>query len=63
MFRVTGTDWPTRDGTGIRDYVHVWDLARAHVLAVERIGAVFPDGPGFKIINLGSGAEELRFER
>jgi len=26
-FHVTGTDWPTRDGTGIRDYVYVWDLA------------------------------------
>ncbi|MXY20470.1 MAG: UDP-glucose 4-epimerase GalE [Dehalococcoidia bacterium] len=55
IFQVTGTDWPTRDGTGIRDYIHVWDLAQAHVKAVERIDDVFPDGPGFKIINLGSG--------
>ena len=55
IFQVTGTDWPTRDGTGIRDYIHVWDLAQAHVRAVERIDDVFPDGPGFKIINLGSG--------
>ena len=31
MFQITGTDWPTRDGTGIRDYVHVWDIAEAHV--------------------------------
>ena len=30
-FTITGTDHPTRDGTGLRDYVHVWDLARAHV--------------------------------
>ena len=30
-FTITGTDHPTRDGTGIRDYIHVWDLARAHV--------------------------------
>jgi UDP-glucose 4-epimerase len=30
-FQITGTDWPTRDGTGIRDYIHIWDLARAHV--------------------------------
>src|SRR5450631_2885178 len=28
-FPVTGTDWPTRDGSGLRDYVHVWDLALA----------------------------------
>lgn len=56
VFQVTGTDWPTRDGTGIRDYLHVWDLAQAHVRAVERIDDVFPDGPGFKIINLGSGS-------
>ena len=55
-FSVTGTDWPTRDGTGIRDYVHVWDLARAHVMAVEEMDAVFPDGAGFEIINLGAGA-------
>ncbi len=56
IFQVTGADWPTRDGTGIRDYVHVWDLARAHVRAVERIDDVFPDGPGFMVINLGTGA-------
>lgn len=56
IFQVTGTDWPTRDGTGIRDYVHVWDLALAHVRAVERMDDVFPDGPGFKVINLGSGS-------
>ena len=56
IFQVTGTDWPTRDGTGIRDYVHVWDLSLAHVRAVERMDNVFPDGPGFKVINLGSGS-------
>ena len=55
VFTVTGTDWPTRDGTGIRDYVHVWDLARAHVQAVERIEAIFQGGTGFQIINLGTG--------
>ena len=26
-FQITGTDYPTRDGTGLRDYIHVWDLA------------------------------------
>ena len=39
-FTITGVDLPTRDGTGLRDYVHVWDLARAHVRAVERFDDV-----------------------
>ena len=55
-FHVTGTEWPTRDGTGVRDYVHVWDLARAHVAAVERIDDIFPDEGGSEIINLGTGS-------
>ena len=55
IFEVTGTDWPTRDGTGIRDYFHVWDLARAHVKAIERMDDIFPEGVGFEIINLGTG--------
>ena len=55
VFKVTGTEWPTRDGTGVRDYLHVWDLAQAHVKAVERIDDIFPGGPGFVIINLGTG--------
>ena len=55
VFQITGTDWPTRDGTGIRDYVHVWDLALAHVAAVERMDRMFPEVGGFEIINLGTG--------
>jgi len=39
-FTITGTEHPTRDGTGIRDYVLVWDLAQAHVAAVEKLDAV-----------------------
>jgi UDP-glucose 4-epimerase len=39
-FVITGTDWPTRDGSGIRDYIHVWDLATAHVTA--RRGRTIP---------------------
>jgi UDP-glucose 4-epimerase len=56
-FPITGADWPTRDGTGIRDYVHVWDLARAHVLALTQFDKVLPiDGPAhYEVINLGTG--------
>ena len=55
-FTITGTEHPTRDGTGIRDYVHVWDLAQAHVAAVERFDAVIDrvDAPS-TIMNLGTG--------
>lgn len=52
-FTITGVDWPTRDGSGMRDYVHVWDLAEAHVAAVERFDDVVPDGS--RVINVGSG--------
>ena len=54
-FSVTGVDWNTRDGTGIRDYIHVWDIARAHVAAVERMESAMPPGGGFEVVNLGSG--------
>ncbi|MGW6566003.1 UDP-glucose 4-epimerase GalE [Streptomyces sp. NPDC054975] len=54
-FPVTGTDWPTRDGSGIRDYVHVWDLAAAHVAALVRFDEVVTDGERSAVINLGTG--------
>jgi UDP-glucose 4-epimerase len=55
-FAITGTDWPTRDGTGIRDYIHVWDLARAHVRAIERFDEVIEAaGTPSVVINVGSG--------
>ncbi|MDJ0112776.1 UDP-glucose 4-epimerase GalE, partial [Rhodococcus erythropolis] len=54
-FRVTGTDWPTRDGSGVRDYVHVWDLADAHVRALERFDRVTADSSRMTVVNLGSG--------
>jgi UDP-glucose 4-epimerase len=55
-FTITGTDLPTRDGTGLRDYVHVWDLARAHVRAVERFDDVLGDaGRPSAVLNLGTG--------
>lgn len=54
-FTVTGTDWPTRDGSGIRDYIHVWDLAEAHVRALERFDEVVPAPRGYEVVNLGTG--------
>ncbi|MDT5028011.1 MAG: UDP-glucose 4-epimerase [Micromonosporaceae bacterium] len=41
-FLLTGVDWPTRDGSGIRDFIHVWDLAEAHVAALRRFDEVLP---------------------
>ena len=55
-FTITGVDHPTRDGTGIRDYIHVWDLAQAHVRAVEQFDEVLTkvDAPS-AVINVGTG--------
>lgn len=52
-FCIMGTDYPTPDGTCIRDYVHVSDLASAHVLAMERLVAG-ESGRG-SVFNLGTG--------
>lgn len=49
--KLYGTDYPTPDGTCIRDYIHVEDLARAHVLALEYLEA----GRGSLIVNVGTG--------
>ncbi len=46
---VFGGDYPTPDGTGVRDYIHVVDLAQGHVAAINNIQ------PGFDAINLGTG--------
>ncbi|WP_148573000.1 UDP-glucose 4-epimerase GalE [Nocardioides caldifontis] len=55
-FTLTGVDYPTRDGTGLRDYVHVWDLARAHVCAVERFDDVLAaEGSPCSVVNVGTG--------
>ena len=48
--QIFGTDYPTRDGTCVRDYIHVCDLAQAHILAMERIEP--GKGGGY---NLGNG--------
>jgi UDP-glucose 4-epimerase len=56
-FTITGTEHPTRDGTGIRDYIHVWDLARAHVQAVERFDTVLESvGSPSTVLNVGTGS-------
>ena len=48
---VFGNDYDTIDGTGVRDYIHVEDLAEGHVLAVNKLA----DNPGLLIVNLGTG--------
>jgi UDP-glucose 4-epimerase len=53
-FRITGTDYPTRDGSGIRDYVHVWDLAAAHLAALGSFDAALGAATSVAI-NLGTG--------
>jgi UDP-glucose 4-epimerase len=53
VFHITGTDYPTRDGSGIRDYVHVWDLATAHVAALQRFDVIMTGA--HVVINLGTG--------
>jgi len=46
---VFGNDYPTVDGTGVRDYIHVVDLAEGHVAAIEKMGE------GVSVYNLGTG--------
>lgn len=49
--RVFGDDYKTHDGTGVRDYIHVCDLARGHLLALRKLW----ENPGLVIYNLGTG--------
>ena len=51
---VTGVEWPTRDGSGIRDFIHVWDLAKAHVAALEHSDEVTAEEP-YQVFNIGTG--------
>lgn len=60
-FTISGDDWDTRDGTCVRDYIHVWDVALANVkaatefdLAFERAGEEFSN---YLSINIGSGVD------
>jgi UDP-glucose 4-epimerase len=49
--RVFGNDYPTRDGTGVRDYIHVVDLVRGHLAALDYLN----NGPQLAVHNLGTG--------
>src|SRR3546814_9894046 len=51
QLRIFGGDWPTVDGTGVRDYIHVMDLARAHADAIDYLAR---EGRGLTV-NLGTG--------
>jgi UDP-glucose 4-epimerase len=55
-FTIMGTQHPTRDGTGIRDYVYVWDLAQANVAAVEAFDEVLRRVDDTStVLNVGTG--------
>ncbi|MEU6881497.1 UDP-glucose 4-epimerase GalE [Streptomyces sp. NPDC046712] len=49
--QVFGDDYPTPDGTGVRDYVHVMDVAEGHRIALDHLD----DEPGMRVFNLGTG--------
>lgn len=49
-FEIYGTDYPTPDGTCLRDYVHVLDIAEAHILAMKKM-----ESGGFHVYNIGTG--------
>ncbi|MBT2365768.1 UDP-glucose 4-epimerase GalE [Streptomyces sp. ISL-10] len=56
--RVFGSDYATADGTGVRDYIHVMDVAEAHRIALEHLG----DSTGLRVFNLGVGSGTSVFE-
>lgn len=51
VLNIFGNDYPTRDGTGVRDYVHVMDLAEGHAAALDWLGG----NEGWQVFNLGTG--------
>ena len=52
MLKVYGSDWPTNDGTGVRDYIHVMDLAEAHIEALEFLSKL---NENILTVNIGTG--------
>ena len=53
--RIFGADWPTRDGTCVRDYVHVADIADAHVAALKDLAGGGVEAGSFRVYNVGRG--------
>lgn len=53
LLNVYGTDYETKDGTGVRDYIHIVDLAEGHVCALKKLG--LGNINGFVTYNLGTG--------
>jgi UDP-glucose 4-epimerase len=51
QLQIFGADYPTPDGSPVRDYIHVMDVAQAHCLALRHLD----DGPGMRVLNLGTG--------
>jgi len=51
FLNVFGNDYPTKDGTGVRDYIHVVDLAKGHIAALKVLG----EKPDYRVYNLGTG--------
>jgi len=49
--KIYGKDYPTKDGTGVRDYIHVVDLAKGHIAALQHLAKK----PGYVVYNLGTG--------
>ena len=52
---IFGNDYPTQDGTGVRDYIHVVDLAKGHLKALEALFSIEPSNGGCNAFNLGTG--------
>lgn len=52
QFKINGDDYPTQDGTAIRDFIHIQDLVNAHILSLEYL----KHNPGFHAFNVGTGA-------
>ena len=55
---VFGDDYPTKDGTGVRDYIHIVDLAKGHLAALNFLKS----DPGYEVFNLGTGVGYSVFE-
>jgi UDP-glucose 4-epimerase len=53
--KIFGSDWNTKDGTCVRDYLHVVDLAKAHIKAIERLMDNSTGADKFEVFNLGTG--------